>query len=827
MTAPDRSADAEAVGREVSERLGLDTDLAFFPVRHHSPTCAAKLEAFLDAHAPDAILIEGPARFDEHIGALLDPESRPPFAFVAVTGEAPARWVANRSEAPRAGVAPVRAYYPFCDYSPELVAMRAGAKLGAEVRFVDLLSPPAVDEGGEGEAGELARALGERLGGPDDGPLARSRYTTELCRRAGCRDFDELWEALFEQGGWDLTPAGWAQAVGTYALLSRQNYRTEELWSDGTLARERFMAAKIAEVARRKRRVAVVLGAFHAVALGGARDELRGTPSVPPPRDEAEVYLVPYTFPRLDALFGYAPGMSGPAFYQRVWDARALPDPFARAAEEVLLETIRLARAEGDVLGPADAIAALAFARELSALRGRPRVGRVEVVEAATSCFVKGEGALAGRRVLAALAEAMRGTRVGSLGRRAGQSAIAADFHGAARALKLPVAHGRPRPVRLDLERGALARRRSRFFHRCAWLGIGFCKRLEGPDVESGEGPAGAVERWTVQYVPEIDARLAELSPSGASVEEAASEALARMIAGAEGRAGEIAAHAARAILMGLEPLLGRLVPALARALGADGDPISLLAAAGKLRRLSAWRARIGDAPGVRLEGLAREAYEEGARRLGHLAAGETARGVGTVPALLSDLADAILAGGPAAPSRELVIAAARGEGREAARGASPLVLGAIDGLLLALGGAGADELAEGLASTRGLAEGPGAYLEGVLSLAPRALVSGGALLEALVGYATTSPFDAFLASLPSLRRALARLGPREAETAAARAAALLGLGAQGAGEALEVLTVSPEVAARLMAWERRWLEQEASWAGPAGALPDDDDLSG
>jgi hypothetical protein len=818
VTAAERSPDAEAVGREVRARLGLDTDLAFFPVRHHSPTCAAKLEAFLEVHQPDAILIEGPARFDEHIGALVDAESKPPFALVAVTGEAPARWVAGRSEAPRAGVLPVRSYFPFCDYSPELVAMRAAARTGAEVRFIDLLSPPPVDEASEG--GEIARALGERLGGPDDGPLARSRYTAELCARAGCRDFDELWEALFEQGGWDLDPARWAEAVGTYALLSRRNYRADELYGDGTLAREEFMAARIAEVLGRKARVVVVLGAFHAVALGGARERIRNGGALPAPRDEAEVYLVPYTFPRLDALFGYAPGMSGPAFHQRVWDARRAPDPFARAAEEVLLETIRLARAEGDLLGSADAIAALAFARELAALRGRARVGRAEVIEAATSCFVKGEGAIAGRRVLAALAEAMRGTRVGSLGRAAGQSALAADFHRTARTLRLPVAHGRPRPVRLDLGRGSLARRRSRFFHRCAWLGVGFCKRLEGPDVESGEGPAGAVERWTVQYEPEVDARLAELAPAGASVEEAASEALARMIGRTEGRAGEIAAHAARAVLMGLEPLLGRLVPALARALAADDDPVSLLVAAGKLRRLSAWRARIGDAPGARLEELARQAYVEGARRLGRLAEGEAAR-AGSVPALLADLLDATLAGGAAGPARELVIAAARGEGREAARGAAPLVLGAIDGLLVALGGAGADDLAFGLASARGVPDAPGAYLEGVLSLAPRALVTGGALLEALVAHATSSSFEAFLASLPSLRRALSRLGPREAEAAAARAAALLGLGAQDAAEALEVLTVAPDVAARLAAWERRWLEQEASWAGPAS--PSDD----
>ena len=168
----------------------------------------------------------------------------------------------------------------------------------------------------------------------------------------------------------------------------------------------------------------VVTGAFHTVAL---RDAVAGDLEA----EGAEVFLAPYTFPRLDALLGYASGMSGPQFYQWVWEARATEDPFGAAARRVLVEASRLARADGEVTGTADAIAALAFATRLATLRGRPLVGRAEVIEAAIACFVKGDSGLVGARVKNAIAETMRGKRVGTLGKSAGQSPLVEIFSGA------------------------------------------------------------------------------------------------------------------------------------------------------------------------------------------------------------------------------------------------------------------------------------------------------------------------------------------------------------------------------------------------------------
>ena len=60
--------------------LGWKTSLALFPVRHHSPTGARHLAAWLESYKPDVVLIEGPASYNDRIELLSDPERHRAFA---------------------------------------------------------------------------------------------------------------------------------------------------------------------------------------------------------------------------------------------------------------------------------------------------------------------------------------------------------------------------------------------------------------------------------------------------------------------------------------------------------------------------------------------------------------------------------------------------------------------------------------------------------------------------------------------------------------------------------------------------------------------------
>src|SRR5690606_31392767 len=94
--------------------LRTDGRLVFFPVRHHSPAAARLVRQLALAMRPSAILIEGPADFNERL-AELDLPHRLPIAIYSYT---------QLGDGTRRG-----AFYPFCLYSPEWQALRTGREL--------------------------------------------------------------------------------------------------------------------------------------------------------------------------------------------------------------------------------------------------------------------------------------------------------------------------------------------------------------------------------------------------------------------------------------------------------------------------------------------------------------------------------------------------------------------------------------------------------------------------------------------------------------------------------------------------------------------------
>src|SRR5262249_47102766 len=114
--------------------------VTFFPIRHHSPACAAHLRRWILEQRPAAVPVEGPASSTSHLPFLVDERCRCPVAiytnFVDQRGrlarqEGAAQEPHSAADAPR-----FSGYYPFCDYSPELVALRTGQEVGARLSFI-------------------------------------------------------------------------------------------------------------------------------------------------------------------------------------------------------------------------------------------------------------------------------------------------------------------------------------------------------------------------------------------------------------------------------------------------------------------------------------------------------------------------------------------------------------------------------------------------------------------------------------------------------------------------------------------------------------------
>ncbi|MCS7481932.1 DUF5682 family protein [Umezawaea endophytica] len=203
----------------------------FIGVRHHSPACAGLVAATIEELRPAYVLVEGPVDMNGRLDELLLGHELPVAVYTYYRD-------GERSHA---------SWTPFCDYSPEWVALTAGRASGAEVRFIDL---PAWHPAFAGRGNRYA-----------DAEARYTEVTDRLCREFAVDNVDVLWDHLFE-----VEPAdGLAERLTAYFDVLRGEASTEH----ADVEREAYMAAWIraAQADAGDRPVVVVTGGFHTPAL--------------------------------------------------------------------------------------------------------------------------------------------------------------------------------------------------------------------------------------------------------------------------------------------------------------------------------------------------------------------------------------------------------------------------------------------------------------------------------------------------------------------------------------------------------------------------------
>ncbi len=215
--------------------------VTIFPVRHHSPAAALHVQAMIAKLKPKIILIEGPSDATDLISLLLADGTEPPVAILCyfqASGNA-----AEGEE--RSG--PSSLVSPFCAYSPEYVAMRAGQKIGSVLRFCDIpagamlewrsqptLPAPAETPAQQPEGGEHAHAPDEHAHAPEEGAQQFLTPTLEtqlakLAEHFDRRDSNEFWDTYFEMSAKALNDAaGFSQQMHAYGDLVRDWYEPDE-----------------------------------------------------------------------------------------------------------------------------------------------------------------------------------------------------------------------------------------------------------------------------------------------------------------------------------------------------------------------------------------------------------------------------------------------------------------------------------------------------------------------------------------------------------------------------------------------------------------------
>jgi hypothetical protein len=355
--------------------------VVLFPVRHHSPAAARLVRAAIDDLKPDAVLIEGPADFNDRIDELFLPH-RPPLAIYSYL-HTPDR---------RQGV-----YYPFCEHSPEWQAARHGHNRGAAVRFIDL---PWADLAAIEDRSPTNRYA--------DRVVRGNPFVESVSRQLGVESFTDAWDTLFE-----IDPP---TDLGDY--LRRCHRLCVGLRLGGgeveasDAAREAFMARQIrAALTEFTGKLLVVIGGFHAL---GIHELLRSEPPAEvtlPPVEVLDrgVALTPYSFERLDSLTGYNAGMPNPGFTHQVW----LADAKGKDVHAALMRNVvAKLREKKQAISSADLIGAETTARALAAIRGHARVWRTDWLDGLTAALLKDDSvAGATHPVMAAIHEVLRGCR--------------------------------------------------------------------------------------------------------------------------------------------------------------------------------------------------------------------------------------------------------------------------------------------------------------------------------------------------------------------------------------------------------------------------------
>ena len=702
-------------------------------VRHHSPACARLVADVIGRVRPRFVLIEGPSDMNDRMGELRLPHTLPLALFSyrqdQATGHSRGMWT------------------PFCDYSPEWVALHAAP---GTALFIDL---PAWHDAFAGEENRYS-----------DRHVRASDRVGELCARLGFEDTDALWDHLFEQpqppGELEPRLARWFGELRADEPADRRDAPREELMG-------RYIAWAMAECEAGGGDVVVVCGGYHQAALErGWRAAPRDLPAASVP-EGARVgsYLVPFSFKRLDSFAGYASGMPSPAFHQVVWEKG--PD---EAAETMLFAAARHLRSRSQRVSAADLIAARTLAEGLKALRGHRALARIDVLDGLAGALVKdaldaplpwtrrGRLAPLTEPMLVEIVAAFSGERVGNLAPGTPRPPLAIDAF--AELERAGIALGRTEErVKVDLTtpRGI---GQSHVLHRLRVLAIPGIARTRGPSLLRHK--TSLTEEWTVVRKLETDAALIEAAIFGATLGAAAAAKLEERTRTTPGLVA-LAEALVEAALAGIDALTGPWLASIAELVAREASFGALGAALGRLLVLHRGEAVLGMSAIADLGGVIERCFDRGLWLFEGVQGASSAFDEAQVLAVRA-LRDVIRHAG-----NGLAVEAARAhavcERRIADAGAPAGIRGAALGMLWSSRAAAeSTDEARAVKALAALArpDSMGDFLAGLFALAREQVVRARALLGAVDGVVVGFSREQFLTALPALRQAFAYFPPRE-----------------------------------------------------------------
>ena len=547
---PDRLAQAFQLKQKLAEQ-----NIYFAPVRHHSPACAYALKHYIAAIKPTHILIEAPTSFEFLIESLQNTATQPPVAIFAqaqslikadrkITTSKKSELDVNVDQECENEEEPLpelfSAYFPFCEYSPEWVAIQEAKKIQAQVKFIDLdwAKQSALKTEQTTLDWQQKSLMSERY-------FAHSQYIQKLALKMHCRNHDELWDHLFElQSAEALTQADhFFDDVFAWCSLARLDYEKDVLLQEASLHREDTMWNCIQDVMHPDHNILVVTGGFHTIALIESLSKPEETERFIV-RDQKshwqeQSWLIRYSFDRLDALNGYASGMPSPAYYQHVWENLNQTEYQSTEHQSSEYESIEknqlhffqylnelchfLEQEHALEVTPYIALKNTAeLAWQLAMLRGHYQPSRYDLLDALQTALIKGELDDGQQHLFTCIFKFLSGQQLGKVAKNQHSPALLQNTYQQVKDFRFNLNDTILRNRKLDIYRKPLHQKISQYLHLLEFVNCNFAQRISGPDFVHGASLDLLFEEWRYAWTPSVESRLIELAEMGNQLEQIA-----------------------------------------------------------------------------------------------------------------------------------------------------------------------------------------------------------------------------------------------------------------------------------------------------------------
>ncbi|QZY56178.1 DUF5682 family protein [Crassaminicella profunda] len=596
------SQEMDQINRLYEEAFTLKENIIYFPVRHHSPACSYHLKKTIEKYKPQIILIEGPSNANHLIPSLTHEDSQTPLSIYYTYSDDKGLLGEKKDK--------YMCYYPFLDYSPEYVAMKIGWNLNIPTVFIDFPYEEILINSKEGEG---IREKFKKKSYHDDYLIMRSKFIKELCKKQNCRDFNELWEKLYEIRGLHISTEEFVKNMLAYCYLSRVDYREEILEREGCIAREKYMNMQIQKYANEYEKILVITGGFHTFGLVELQKRKVEIKIQDIKKENVGAYAMAYSFEECNRLNGYASGMIYPAFYQRIWEniCKNKEEPYEDGVITFISQCGRELRKKEEGISTADSIEAFNMAKGLAVLRDKISCGVYELLDGVTSVMVKGEMSVSNNFPLASLNKLMTGERIGKLSEQAEFPPIVLDFRKKCKKLRLNIHTSVKQEKILDIHKTKSHREQSKFFHMMNFLETNFCVKTKGPDYLVNKDTNLIREKWNYRWKSQVESKLIEHSVYGGSLKEAVSEILLKKVKDLGEHGKEATLMMIHAAIMGIEEVFEYMLLELETILQRDGSFYSLTEACRNLNFLYKQKYLMDLSSTEKIEILLKKAYEK------------------------------------------------------------------------------------------------------------------------------------------------------------------------------------------------------------------------